>query len=180
MDSRLQQGKLTTWNDDRGFGFIQPEGGNRAVFFHISALKRSHRRPRVGDTILYQKGIAADGKIRAENASIQSAAISRYRASSRKPSSRSLFDLAARFGGLAIIGVATIEFGAPHLYSLLTSATQADCPIKGNISIDSGKKLYHLPGMEDYESTNIEPVHGERWFCTEAEANANGWTKAPR
>lgn len=54
------------------------------------------------------------------------------------------------------------------------------CVIKGNISISTGKKLYHLPGMQDYERTRIDPSKGERWFCTEAEAKANGWQKAPK
>ena len=53
------------------------------------------------------------------------------------------------------------------------------CNIKGNISIDTGNKLYHLPGMKDYEITIISRT-GERWFCTESEAIANGWKKAPR
>ena len=60
------------------------------------------------------------------------------------------------------------------------SASQTQCNIKGNISISSGRKIYHLPGMADYESTNIEPVHGERWFCSESEAISHGWQKAPR
>ena len=53
------------------------------------------------------------------------------------------------------------------------------CNIKGNISIDTGNKLYHLPGMKDYEITIISRI-GERWFCTESEAIASGWKKAPR
>ena len=53
------------------------------------------------------------------------------------------------------------------------------CNIKGNISIDTGNKLYHLPGMKDYEITIISRT-GERWFCTESEAIASGWKKAPR
>ena len=53
------------------------------------------------------------------------------------------------------------------------------CNIKGNISLDTGNKLYHLPGMKDYEITIISRT-GERWFCTESEAIANGWKKAPR
>lgn len=57
--------------------------------------------------------------------------------------------------------------------------TQPGCNIKGNISIDTGNKLYHLPGMKDYEITIISRT-GERWFCTESEAIANGWKKAPR
>jgi hypothetical protein len=54
------------------------------------------------------------------------------------------------------------------------------CNIKGNISLDTKKKLYHLPGMKDYQITAISPEKGERWFCTESEAIASGWKKAPR
>ncbi|NJN30963.1 MAG: hypothetical protein HC824_11450 [Synechococcales cyanobacterium RM1_1_8] len=53
------------------------------------------------------------------------------------------------------------------------------CAIKGNISFSSGKKFYHLPGMRDYEITLISPEKGERWFCSEQEAIAAGWQKAP-
>lgn len=52
------------------------------------------------------------------------------------------------------------------------------CNIKGNISFESKEKIYHLPGMEFYDDTVINTDYGERWFCTEAEAIANGWRKA--
>jgi hypothetical protein len=55
-----------------------------------------------------------------------------------------------------------------------------ECTIKGNISVDTGNKIYHLPGMEDYESTVIDPNKGEKWFCKELDAIANGYLKAPR
>lgn len=45
-----------------------------------------------------------------------------------------------------------------------------ECVIKGNISIDTGEKIYHLPGMKDYGRTSIREEYGERWFCTEQEA----------
>lgn len=51
------------------------------------------------------------------------------------------------------------------------------CAIKGNIS-SSGVKIYHLPGQRYYEQTVIDPGKGERWFCTEQEAEANGWRKS--
>ncbi|NJL23611.1 MAG: cold shock domain-containing protein [Leptolyngbyaceae cyanobacterium SM1_3_5] len=35
-----RKGKLSKWNDDRGFGFISPSDGSKAVFLHISALKK--------------------------------------------------------------------------------------------------------------------------------------------
>lgn len=71
-----------------------------------------------------------------------------------------------------------------------TTPPDPNCPIKGNISQSSngqtgggqnaGRRLYHLPGMRDYDRTVISPANGERWFCSEAEAIAAGWTKAPR
>ncbi|MFM2280941.1 MAG: hypothetical protein RLZZ444_3172 [Pseudomonadota bacterium] len=52
------------------------------------------------------------------------------------------------------------------------------CTIKGNISLNNGTKIYHLPGQEFYNDTRISLDRGERWFCTEAEARAAGWRKA--
>lgn len=52
------------------------------------------------------------------------------------------------------------------------------CDIKGNISTKTGERIYHLPGQHFYGKTLIAPGHGEAWFCTEAEARANGWRKS--
>ena len=34
------RGKVKSWVDDRGFGFIVPEGGGAEVFVHISEIKK--------------------------------------------------------------------------------------------------------------------------------------------
>lgn len=52
------------------------------------------------------------------------------------------------------------------------------CDIKGNISYHSGEKIYHLPGQEFYNATEINSDYGELWFCTEEEARSNGWRKS--
>ena len=52
-----------------------------------------------------------------------------------------------------------------------------DCLIKGNIS--SGGKIYHTPSSPWYARTKINELKGERWFCSEEEAEAAGW-RAPR
>lgn len=49
--------------------------------------------------------------------------------------------------------------------------------IKGNISSD-GRKLYHYPGCPSYNATRIDESKGERWFVSEAEAQAAGWVRA--
>ena len=50
--------------------------------------------------------------------------------------------------------------------------------IKGNTSFDTGEKIYHFPGCEYYQQTVINTDYGERWFSSEAEAQAAGWRKA--
>lgn len=52
------------------------------------------------------------------------------------------------------------------------------CVIKANISVDTGEKIYHVPGQKYYTQTKINPEYGERWFCTEQEAINNGWRKS--
>jgi endonuclease YncB( thermonuclease family) len=51
------------------------------------------------------------------------------------------------------------------------------CVIKGNVS-DNGR-IYHVPGSAFYDRTKIDEDKGERWFCTEGEAQAAGW-RAPK
>ncbi len=56
-------------------------------------------------------------------------------------------------------------------------ATTDSCLIKGNINT-SGEKIYHLPGCGSYSKTTIDKSRGEKWFCSESEAQAAGWRKA--
>ncbi|TAG92505.1 MAG: hypothetical protein EAZ09_15250 [Oscillatoriales cyanobacterium] len=93
---------------------------------------------------------------------------------------RSLLETVVGVGILAMIVLLTMEFSPSRSPSPITSIAKPGCTIKGNISINTGNKFYHLPSMEDYESTVIDPASGERWFCTESEAKASGWRKAPR
>lgn len=57
------------------------------------------------------------------------------------------------------------------------SADTSGCDIKGNIASD-GEHIYHVPGGGSYAATKISESKGERWFCSEAEAQAAGWRKA--
>lgn len=47
-----KQGVLADWNDDRGFGFINPSSGGSRVFVHVSAFPRD-RRPATGCMVSY-------------------------------------------------------------------------------------------------------------------------------
>ena len=175
----MDKGQLTTWKDDRGFGFIKPDDGSKEVFLHISAVKGAGRRPQVGDTILYERVTGADGKVRASKVSIQGVRPSSL-PSKQKPKKNGLVKALIGIGGIAAIAIFMMPFSRSRSSSFITAIAKPDCTIKGNISINTGNKVYHLPGMEDYESTVIDSASGERWFCTEKDAIASGWRKAPR
>ena len=52
------------------------------------------------------------------------------------------------------------------------------CPIKGLVT--GGDRVYVLPWSPDYERGRIQKARGERWFCSEREAEAAGFKPAVR
>jgi len=46
------KGKITSWNDEKGFGFITPNSGGKRVFVHIKAFGNRNRRPEVNQTVM--------------------------------------------------------------------------------------------------------------------------------
>lgn len=64
-----QKGKITNWNDDKGFGFITPTGGGNQIFVHIKAFRNHHSRPAINQVITYDISKDNQGRICAVNAS---------------------------------------------------------------------------------------------------------------
>lgn len=53
-------GRISNWNDDRGFGFITPSGGGQRVFVHIKSFSNKQRRPAGNEFVTYE--LAADSQ----------------------------------------------------------------------------------------------------------------------
>ena len=53
----------------------------------------------------------------------------------------------------------------------------SECTIKGNVN-RKGERIYHVPGQRYYAQTKMEKGSGERWFCSEDEAQAAGWRRS--
>ncbi len=195
----MQRGKLTRWNDDRGFGFIKPDNSPQEVFLHISALPKGIRRPQEGDMILYEVLREQNGKFKARTAQIEGLKLppqkTIHTGQSFNKSKRSQKNLLAgiTLGPIVFIFLLISLFRESNNQEVSTNSPtipgteisipgelSPSCNVKGNISVNTGKKWYHIPGMEDYESTSIDISKGERWFCTEQEAIDAGWTKAPK
>lgn len=88
-----------------------------------------------------------------------------------------LVAVGAIVGFCCVFVLATPDHGA-SLLSTAFSGVSRDCSIKGNVSISLGERIYHLPGQKYYAETAIRPEHGERWFCSEADARAAGWRRS--
>ena len=80
--------------------------------------------------------------------------------------------------GAFMIGAAGY-YSAGDLVAQVASAAKK-CNIKGNISINSRERIYHVPGQEYYAATKISSQYGERWFCSEEDARAAGWRRASK
>ncbi|MGB0684471.1 MAG: cold-shock protein [Magnetovibrionaceae bacterium] len=67
----MAKGTVKWFNSDKGFGFIEPDGGGKDAFVHISAVERSGLSSlKEGQTISYDVQPGRDGKMSAENLSI--------------------------------------------------------------------------------------------------------------
>lgn len=59
------QGKVLNWNDDKGFGFVEPNGGGQRAFVHIKSFKYGSKRPINGDVIIYELVKEGNNKFKA-------------------------------------------------------------------------------------------------------------------
>lgn len=58
-------GALKSWNDERGFGFITPDGARQDVFVHISAFPAINGRPLGGERLGFDLELDREGRQRA-------------------------------------------------------------------------------------------------------------------
>jgi uncharacterized membrane protein YsdA (DUF1294 family)/cold shock CspA family protein len=56
------QGRITSWMDNKGFGFITPNGGGKHVFVHISAFANRQRRPEGDELVTYELTVDEKGR----------------------------------------------------------------------------------------------------------------------
>jgi len=62
-----------------------------------------------------------------------------------------------------------------RLWETARKAAPQGCPIKGQVS--RNERTYVVPWQAGYTRVRIRSDKGERWFCSEQEAQAAGWRK---
>lgn len=119
-------GRITNWNDDRGFGFVTPHGGGSRAFVHIKAFKAAMRRPAEGDLISYATQADAKGRLNATEVRFAG-----QRMDARKPArntSSMRLPRALLGAGFLLIALALMLKGKvpalmPLIYLLMSGAT---------------------------------------------------------
>jgi uncharacterized membrane protein YsdA (DUF1294 family)/cold shock CspA family protein len=118
----LHKGKITNWNDNRGFGFIAPNNGGDRVFVHIKAFSEANLRPVDGDVVVYSITKDGQGRMQAVNAKFSGNKEPSY--SGKRPSLTALVFASLFFVAIA---VSVRETGLPQLvliaYAVISAIT---------------------------------------------------------
>jgi len=120
------QGRITTWKDDEGFGFITPNGGGPTVFVHIKSFTGRQKRPAGNEIVTYRLTANGAGKARAEEVAFVGARVPQ--AAPVTEPRRLLIALAVLglLGFFAVLGkVPGRLFGAYLVLSVITYITYA-------------------------------------------------------
>jgi cold shock CspA family protein len=54
----MRFGTVTYFSEQRGYGFVRPDGADRDIFLHNSAFPKTEGRLHVGDRLLFEVGTA--------------------------------------------------------------------------------------------------------------------------
>ncbi|WP_299801927.1 cold shock and DUF1294 domain-containing protein [uncultured Shewanella sp.] len=103
-------GTIDSWDDAKGFGFIQIPGQKQQCFLHISGFTNKKLRPQAGNRVQFHQVKDKQGKWRAEQAQLLSGGTLK---SSRKiSSSTSRFSVSI---ALSFIAGLTIAYSLQHI-----------------------------------------------------------------
>tara|TARA_R110002049_G_scaffold115854_14_gene268112 strand:+ start:24013 stop:24621 length:609 start_codon:yes stop_codon:yes gene_type:complete len=64
------KGKIASWNDNKGYGFITPLAGGKQIFVHINAFGNRARRPELNEVVTYAMSKDKQGRPCAANATL--------------------------------------------------------------------------------------------------------------
>lgn len=138
---RRFDGKLQSWNDERGFGFIAPSQGGQEIFVHIKSFPHGTGRPVIGWPLSFEVEWGPQGKKRAKSVQFVCAAAGKPRRRAESPAPWTplrivvipLFVLA--FGVIAATGlvkpVVALAYGVASLVTFLVYALDKSAATRG-------------------------------------------------
>lgn len=119
------KGKLKNWNDDRGFGFIDPIQGGEEIFVHIKAFAPRSGRPRVNALLWFEIEPGPQGKKRAKNVEFIRRTIVRNKGARESSANRGTATLVAIPGFILLYVVVGILWQPPIVLAAIYVGTSA-------------------------------------------------------
>lgn len=177
------EGKIKTYNEERGFGFIEIAGESKDVFFHIKDFPNKNVLPKVGEKLKFRK-VEEGGKFKADNIVRLEININNPSQKNMKRNANSIsglkrkterrgFDFLGLIFGILIVIVFVIIF-VPMIYGKFQRAQLANQPATAT-SVTNG--IYTCDGRVTCTSmTSREEAH---WFIrncpgTQMDGNNDG------
>jgi uncharacterized membrane protein YsdA (DUF1294 family)/cold shock CspA family protein len=101
-------GVIKSWNDERGFGFIEATQGGQEIFVHVKAFRNRAERPNIGQFVSFEVELGPEGRKRAKN--VEQIRVARNRRSVERDSpaqwgTATLFAIPAFLVLFVIVGV---------------------------------------------------------------------------
>lgn len=112
------EGQIKRWNDDRGFGFIEPINGGQEIFVHIKAFPSGTGRPVPNLKVTFEVEVATDSKKQAKNVLLVHPARSGSRTASKSSAPWGKGSIVALAGFALTYLVVTLVWGT-HLFLAL-------------------------------------------------------------
>lgn len=113
------EGSLKTWDDERGFGFIEPAQGGQDIFVHIKAFPSGGDRPVAGQRLRFEVEIGPQGKKRARQVEWIKPARMPATKSRESPAQWGTATLFAIPAFVLIYGLIALIWGSPRLMPLV-------------------------------------------------------------
>lgn len=120
--------RLEDWNDDKGFGFVQPAGQDERVFVHIKAFSARPRRPQNGDVLVFvierdPQGRARAAQVRFDGATAASPSADAWSRDARPASAGRPVPRAFALAFLVVLGAVTVLGRLPVMVAMLYVTT---------------------------------------------------------
>jgi len=112
------KGTITSWNDEKGFGFITPRAGGKQVFVHIKAFSNTSRRPEIDQLVTYALATDKQGRPCAVTATLAGDRLPQH--TPRTQGSLSIIGAVLFF---AIVGISVLSAHIPPLILALYMVT---------------------------------------------------------
>jgi cold shock CspA family protein len=115
-------GKITHWNEEKGYGFITPSSGANQVFVHIRAFRNRHLPPELNQVVLYSLSTDKQGR---------PCAVKVTRAGEKLPGNSKpatgLFQILIAIGFIVVVGWSVSAYNMPiqilYLYLAVSAFT---------------------------------------------------------